>query len=154
MAVGIGFDFHKWSQEKRPLVLGGVEIPFDKGLNAHSDGDVVMHALIDALAGACAMPDIGDMYPDSEERYKDIPGRELLAPVLAVMRSALRAEIINVDIVIVLEEPRLSEYKDKIRKEIASALEIEADKVGVKAKTTEGLFSGGVYCVCAVQVDR
>ncbi len=152
MAVGLGFDFHKWSEtEKGPIVLGAVSIDCDRGLVAHSDGDVVLHALIDALLGASGMPDIGDLFPDEKKEYEGISSAQLLKSVFD-RAIAGRRSIVNVDIVIVLDKPKLSEKKQEIRRSIASLLQIEENKVGVKAKTTEGLFDKGIYSMCVVEV--
>ena len=139
--VGIGSDIHRLVSGRK-LVLGGVEISFEKGLSGHSDADVVLHALADALLGAAALPDIGEQFPDSDPRFKDADSRELLRQVLVKVRSAgWRA--INVDIVIHAEVPKLSSHKEAIRGSLAALLELEPNRVGVKAKTHEGLDAVG-----------
>jgi len=135
--TGIGYDSHRLA-EGRKLILGGVEIPFEKGLAGHSDADIVLHALTDALLGAAALGDIGEHFPPSEDRWRDADSRLFLEHA----RSLLQAdgyEIVNADIVVLIQRPKLLPYRDQIRRNIASALGIEADRVGLKAKTAEGV---------------
>ncbi len=141
MFVGIGYDVHKFT-EGRKLILGGVEIPYEKGLEAHSDGDVLLHAVMDALLGACGLGDIGIHFPDSDDRYKDASSMELLKTV----RQKMEAEgyrPINVDAVIVAQAPKMAPYSGTMKKGIAEALGISPARVNIKATTTEGLgFEG------------
>ena len=139
--VGTGYDLHRLV-EGRPLVLAGVDIPADRGPVAHSDGDVVSHSLIDAMFGAAAMGDIGRHFPDSDPRWKDAPGLELIARAMEILKSAgWRAT--SVDVTVVLERPRIGGHVDRMRAALARALEIDVDNVGLKAKTNEGLDAVG-----------
>ena len=139
--TGTGYDVHRLA-EGRKLVLCGVEIPFEKGLLGHSDADVALHALMDALLGAAALGDIGRHFPDSDPQYKGISSLELLKRVRALTdRAGFRAQ--NVDVTIVCQRPKLAAFIPKMRENIASALEIGVERVSVKATTTEGLgFEG------------
>lgn len=141
MRIGIGFDVHKF-KESRPLVLGGVEIPFKFGLMGYSDADVLIHAIIDAALGAAGMGDLGSHFPDSDEQYKDISSMVLLARTVDILADSGYG-VVNLDTVIMLEEPRLESYKPEMEKMLAEALGIKIDQVNVKATTTEGLgFTG------------
>lgn len=135
--VGQGFDIHRLV-EGRKLLLGGVEIEHDKGSDAHSDGDVLLHALIDAMLGGAGMGDIGEMFPPSDPQYKDADSREMLALVLEKLTEN-GFYVGNVDATIFLETPKLSPYKIKIREAISRILDLDAGNVSVKAKTAEGL---------------
>lgn len=137
MRVGIGYDIHKLVQGRR-LILGGIEIPYAKGLLGHSDADVLMHAICDALLGAVSEGDIGDHFPDTDPEYKDIESSRLLEKVYEIVKSK-GFQINNIDAIIIAEEPKLRMYKEEIRKNIASILKIDEDKIGLKAKTREGL---------------
>jgi 2-C-methyl-D-erythritol 4-phosphate cytidylyltransferase/2-C-methyl-D-erythritol 2,4-cyclodiphosphate synthase len=135
--IGTGFDVHQFCENKK-MYLGGIEIESDFGFLAHSDGDVALHALIDALLGAIGAGDIGELFPDTEDRYKDIDSKVMLKEVITFIKE-VGFEINNVDITIMAETPRLSSYKDKMRKTIASILECEPVRVNIKATTTEKL---------------
>ena len=135
--VGIGTDVHRLVEERK-LMLGGVHIPFPLGLLGHSDGDVALHAVIDALLGAAGMGDIGTLFPDSDPRFKDADSKGLLLDV----RDRLEAkqwEVVNVDLTIHLESPRMEPHKGHIRRCIADLLDMDFTAVNVKAKTHEGL---------------
>ena len=134
MRVGFGNDIHRLV-EGRPLMLGGIEIPFDKGEDAHSDGDVLLHAISDAILGAKAMGDIGQLFPDDSPHTKDMPSLAILKSVHVLSG----ARIINIDSTITLEKPKLADHIPAIRKSIADLLEINIKQVSVKAKTAEGL---------------
>jgi len=135
--VGLGWDLHRLGAA-RPLVLAGVELPFDRGLLGHSDGDVVLHAVIDALLGAAGLEDIGQLFPDSDPAYKDADSRRLLALALAaVARAGLRP--VQIDSVVVLESPRLAEHKRRMRSSLGEVLGLAPGDVNIKAKTAEGL---------------
>ena len=141
MRIGHGYDVHRLV-EGRSLILGGVRIPFEKGLDGHSDADVLTHAVMDALLGGAGLPDIGQLFPDSDIAFKGADSLALLKQV-----GGLLAEkgflIINIDSVIAAQAPKLSPYKEEMRLNIAQALEIEPERVGVKATTTERLgFTG------------
>jgi 2-C-methyl-D-erythritol 2,4-cyclodiphosphate synthase len=135
--VGIGYDTHRLAVGRR-LILGGVEIPHERGLDGHSDADVLTHAVIDALLGAAGLGDIGEHFPDSEERWRDADSIELLQTVVATIADA-GYEIVNVDCTIVMETPRLSSYKPAIRARLAAALGLPEARVNVKATTGEGV---------------
>ena len=139
--IGYGYDVHRLT-EGRPLVLGGVTIPFRQGLAGHSDADVLLHALMDALLGAAALGDIGRLFPDTNEQYKGIDSRVLLRQVAAVLAEK-GFTVGNVDVTLVAQRPKIAPYVAEMRKNIASDLGIGADMVSVKATTEEGLgFSG------------
>lgn len=141
MRIGIGYDVHRLAAGRR-LVIGGVEIPFDKGLEGHSDADVLIHAICDALLGAAALGDIGRHFPDSRAEFAGIDSRLLLARVRELLAAA-GFSVINLDSVIIAEKPKMAPYIDNMRSEIARVLDLKPDAVGIKATTTEGLgFTG------------
>ncbi|SHM70817.1 2-C-methyl-D-erythritol 2,4-cyclodiphosphate synthase [Caldanaerovirga acetigignens] len=141
MRVGIGYDAHRLVKGRK-LVLGGVEIPYEKGLLGHSDADVVVHAINDALLGAAALGDIGVHFPDTDPEYKDIRSILLLKRVGEMLKRE-GFGVVNIDSVICAERPKLSPYIDKMRENIAQALNISKDKISIKATTTEGMgFEG------------
>ncbi|MHC4214604.1 MAG: 2-C-methyl-D-erythritol 2,4-cyclodiphosphate synthase [Planctomycetota bacterium] len=135
--VGIGTDIHRLV-EGRPLMLGGVHIPFDAGLAGHSDGDVAIHAVIDALLGAACMGDIGTLFPDTDEQWKDIDSKELLLLVNDMLEEK-DLEIANIDLIIHAEKPRLEPFKGQIKRCVSGVLGIDFTTVNVKAKTNEGI---------------
>ena len=135
--VGIGYDIHRLAAGRR-LVLGGVEIPFDRGLNGHSDADVLLHAIMDALLGAAGLGDIGQHFPPGDPLYKDASSLALLARVAAFI-GGLGYTVGNVDATVVAERPRLSPYIPEICRLIARTLGIPEESVGIKATTNEGL---------------
>ncbi len=139
--VGIGYDVHRLV-EGHPLSLGGVKIPFEKGLLGWSDGDALIHAIIDALLGAAALGDIGSHFPPTDPAYKGIPSLELLRRVGELLESRGWA-IGNIDATIIAEEPKLSPFFEGMRENIAQALNIDKACIGLKAKTSEGLDSLG-----------
>lgn len=141
MRIGIGYDAHRLTRE-RPLVLGGVEIPFEQGLEGWSDADVVVHAIIDALLGATALGDIGSHFPSGDPAYKGISSIVLLDHTGDLLREH-GWRISNIDATIVAERPPLHPYIDQMRQNISQALSISKSQVGIKATTTEGLgFTG------------
>jgi 2-C-methyl-D-erythritol 2,4-cyclodiphosphate synthase len=141
MKIGIGYDVH-CLVEGRQLFLGGVEVPSDKGLLGHSDGDVLIHAICDAILGAISEGDIGVHFPDSDETIKGIESVKILAYVLELTKKK-GYRIVNIDAVIITEEPKVSPYREKIKARLAEVLEIDITSVSVKGKTTEGLgFTG------------
>lgn len=141
MRVGIGYDVHILT-EGRKLIIGGEEIEFEKGLLGHSDADVLLHAIIDALLGAAALGDIGSHFPDSDKTYKGISSMELLRHVARTISDA-GYDVQNVDSTVVAQRPKLRPYIDSMRKNIAAALSIDEGRVSVKATTSEGLgFEG------------
>jgi 2-C-methyl-D-erythritol 2,4-cyclodiphosphate synthase len=137
MRVGIGYDVHPLV-EGRPLVLGGIRVPFERGLSGHSDADVLVHAIIDALLGAAALRDIGSHFPDTDPEYEGISSILLLERV-NVMLQEHSFKVENIDATILAAEPRLAEYIDEMCRNIGQALGIERDRVSVKAKTSAGL---------------
>ena len=141
MRIGHGYDVHKLV-EGRPLIIGGVNIPHSLGLLGHSDADVLLHAISDALLGACAMGDIGGMFPDSDEKWKGADSLKLLEAVTKRINEA-GFEIENIDSTILAQKPKMKPYIDAMRANIASACNIDISKVSVKATTEEGLgFTG------------
>lgn len=141
MRIGSGYDVHRMV-EGRKLILGGVDIPYEKGLLGHSDADVLTHAVMDALLGAVAEGDIGRHFPDTDERYKDIDSIKLLVAVRKIIEDKLYV-IENIDATIMAEKPKLASYIPEMVKNIAKALCIEESQVNIKATTEEGLgFTG------------
>ncbi len=134
---GIGYDLHRLVEGRR-LVLGGIEIPFEKGLAGHSDGDVILHALSDALLGAIGQGDIGQLFPPSDPQWKDADSEVFLRQVCELVKS-YGYRVVSVDVVLVLERPKISPHSARIRENLAQVLGIQPDHVGVKAKTAEGL---------------
>ncbi len=137
MRIGHGFDAHRLGPGLR-LVLGGVEIEHDHGLIAHSDGDVLIHALCDAILGACSLGDIGRHFPDSSDEFKDIDSRILLRQVAKMISDSERS-ILNADMTIIAQTPRLAPHLDEMRANIAQDLLVAAGQINIKATTTEGM---------------
>lgn len=135
--IGLGYDVHAFA-DGRKLILGGVEIPYDKGLDGHSDADVLVHAIMDAIVGAMRAGDIGKLFPDTDPAYKDADSIKLLEYVGALAREQGYA-IEDIDSVVMLQEPKMSPYREQMRANIAAALRIPVESVGVKATTTEHL---------------
>jgi 2-C-methyl-D-erythritol 2,4-cyclodiphosphate synthase len=135
--TGIGTDVHRLVPD-RPLKLGGIEIPYDRGLLGHSDGDAVLHALMDALLGAAGLGDIGMMYPDTAAQWKGADSRALLLGVKERLQKE-RWEVVNADLIVHAEEPKLGPFKGQMKRCIAGLLDIDFACVNVKAKTNEGL---------------
>jgi 2-C-methyl-D-erythritol 2,4-cyclodiphosphate synthase len=135
--VGIGFDSHRLAAGRR-LVIGGVEIPYELGLDGHSDSDVLAHAVIDAVLGAAGIGDIGEHFPDTDERWRDADSMQLLASVIERV-NADGFEVVNVDCTVVMEAPKLLPYKAAIRERLAAVLGIELARANVKASTGEGM---------------
>ena len=141
MRIGYGYDVHRFEKDG-PLILGGVEIPFEKSLAGHSDADVLLHAITDALLGACALGDLGKHFPDTSEDFEDIDSRVLLRDALGLVEEKGFA-VGNIDTTIVAEKPRLAPYIDEMRQVIARDLRVDIDQVSVKATTSEGMgFEG------------
>jgi 2-C-methyl-D-erythritol 2,4-cyclodiphosphate synthase len=141
MRVGCGFDAHRFAPG-RPLVIGGVKVPHDQGLLAHSDGDVVIHALCDALLGAAALGDIGRHFPDNDTAYAGIDSRVLLRRVVDRLRER-HYEVANVDVTVIAERPRLAPHIEGMIANLAADLRVDRSQVNVKATTTEGMgFTG------------
>jgi 2-C-methyl-D-erythritol 2,4-cyclodiphosphate synthase len=135
--VGIGFDSHRLAAGRK-LILGGVNVPNDRGLDGHSDADVLAHAVIDALLGAAGLGDIGEHYPDTDERWRDADSMQLLADVVRRVRAA-GLQPVNVDCTVVLEAPKLAPYRQAIRARLAEVLGLDVARVNVKASTGEGM---------------
>ncbi len=154
--IGIGTDIHKLL-EGRKLMLGGVYIPFQQGLLGHSDGDVALHAVIDALLGAAGMGDIGTHFPDTDANYKNADSKGLVLETREKLENQ-RWVIVNVDLIIHLEQPRLEPFKGQIKRAVASLLSIDFNAVNVKAKTSEGLGDIGagnaIAATAAVLIKR
>lgn len=141
MRIGSGYDVHKLT-ENRKLILGGVDIPYEKGLLGHSDADVLLHAVMDALLGAAALRDIGYHFPDTDDRYKGISSLKLLKETGNMIREK-GFKIVNIDATVIAQRPKLKDHIEKMIENIADALEISASCVNVKATTEEGLgFTG------------
>lgn len=137
MKIGIGYDVHSF-KKGRKLILGGVEINFDKGLSGHSDADVLTHSIMDAILGACGLGDIGGHFSDSDMKYKDISSLLLLKEVKNKMKSK-EYKIENIDCVLIIEKPKIFSYIPEMKKKLSKVLEINTDKINIKATTTEGL---------------
>lgn len=140
--IGLGYDIHALGAKDRKLKLAGVEIEHDSGLKGHSDADVVAHAVADALLGAVAMGDLGRLFPDTDERWKDADSMRLLGEVRRRVVAASYT-IINVDVTIVAERPKMADYAEQMRENLAHALGIHVNSVSVKAKTNEGMGAAG-----------
>lgn len=138
LRIGHGFDVHRLVAGRR-LVLGGVEIAFGKGLEGHSDADVLLHAIMDALLGAAGLPDIGMHFPPDDVRYRDADSAELLREVRRFLSKAGYSTIMNIDATVIAQRPRISPHIEAMRKRIAEVLSIEPARVNVKATTTEKL---------------
>lgn len=142
MRIGMGYDVHRLT-DNRDLILGGVKIPFEKGLFGHSDADVVVHAIMDALLGAAALGDIGKLFPDSDDQYKGISSITLLKKVGDLLEEH-RFIIENIDATIIAQRPKLRPYIDQMNENVARALGIEVTQVNIKATTEEGLGFTGI----------
>jgi len=148
--IGVGYDIHKVRAGRR-LVLGGVEIPWEKGLEGHSDADVLLHALCDALLGAAGLGDIGQYFPPSDPQWKDYDSREFVKKVYSKVK-ALGWKVVNIDSIIIAQAPKLSPYYGVMRERIAELVEVSAEVVSVKATTPEGLGALGAGEGIAAQV--
>ena len=141
MRIGMGYDVHKLV-ENRDLILGGVKIPYEKGLLGHSDADVLLHAIMDALLGAAALGDIGKHFPDTDDQYKGISSIALLEKVAKLLEKECYM-IENIDATIIAQQPKMAPHIEKMRENVAEALGIEKDQINIKATTEEGLgFTG------------
>jgi 2-C-methyl-D-erythritol 2,4-cyclodiphosphate synthase len=151
VTTGIGYDCHRFA-ERRRLVLGGVEVAHDRGLTGHSDADALTHAIIDALLGACAMGDIGEHFPDTDERYRDADSLDLLRATVALLAEA-EFKVAHVDATVLIERPKLAPVRQQIRATLAHALGLEVAQVSVKATRGEGMgFVGREEGVAALAV--
>ena len=141
MRIGVGYDVHRLVEDRK-LILGGVEIPWEKGLLGHSDADVLVHAVMDALLGAAALGDIGQHFPDTDPAYKGADSLQLLSKVGEILKEA-GYQIGNVDATVVAQRPKLAPYREQMRVNMARALSVDASQISVKATTEEGLgFTG------------
>lgn len=156
MRVGLGFDSHPFV-EGRPLILGGVKIPHERGLSGHSDADVLLHAIADALLGAVGLSSIGELFPDTDPAYKEADSTVLLERVVSIIREQ-RYSVVNLDCTVLAEEPRLVPYRDAMRAHIAEILDIPETSIAIKPKRGEGMgFVGrkeGIAAVAVVLVER
>lgn len=154
--IGIGYDIHAVVPD-RVLMLGGIEVPADFGLSGHTDGDVVLHAVIDAMLGAAGLPDIGEHFPDGDPAYKGRRSGELLEEVLREVND-LGWRISNLDLTIRAEKPKLAGYKNRLRQSLAGLLSLDPERIGVKAKTNEGFDAVGegraIACEAALILKR
>ena len=157
LRIGFGYDVHAFAEDRK-LFLGGVEIPFEKGLSGHSDADVLLHAICDAMLGALALGDIGQHFPDNDSAYKNIDSKILLSKVNSLIRNKDYV-VGNIDCTIVLERPKLKDYIPALRKSISDILQININQVSVKATTSEKLGFVGTeagakaYAVVLLQKD-
>ena len=155
MRVGIGYDIHRLV-EGRPLILGGVPFAYEKGLLGHSDADVLVHAICDALLGAAGLGDIGMHFPDSDPQYKDISSLKLLSNTCSMV-AAEGFRIVNLDTILFAEEPKLGSQRHDIQLAIAKAMNVKAEHINIKATTTEGLGvigkgeGTGAMCVALIE---
>lgn len=141
LRIGHGYDVHRLVADRK-LILGGVNIPFNRGLEGHSDADVLVHAVMDALLGAAALGDIGKLFPDGDDAYLNISSMVLLKKVAQVLQEAGYA-VVNIDATLIAQAPKIGPYRDEMRRNIASALGVDASQVSVKATTEEHLgFTG------------
>ncbi len=152
--IGIGYDIHRLGEGRR-LVIGGIEIDFPRGLLGHSDADVVLHAIIDALLGAAGLPDIGELFPDTDPKYENADSRELLAEVIRRL-TAHGFKPNNIDVIIHAEVPKMSPYKRPIGESIADLTGLNGSRISIKAKTNEGMgplgHSDGIACTAVATI--
>lgn len=148
LRIGQGFDIHKLV-EGRKLILGGIEIPYEKGLLGHSDADCLLHAIIDSIFGALALGDIGSHFPDTDIKYKDADSAVLLKEAVSIIKSK-GFKIINIDSTIKIQQPKMRPHIDKIRENIAQITDLDIESVSVKAKTMEkmGIVGEGNAVIC------
>jgi 2-C-methyl-D-erythritol 2,4-cyclodiphosphate synthase len=154
--TGIGYDSHKFT-DKRKLILGGVPVEHDRGLAGHSDADVLCHAVIDSILGACGLPDIGQKFPDTDPEWKDASSIEMLKSVVKEI-SGINCTIVYIDAVIICERPKLLPYVEDIRESLANAMSVSKDRVNIKAKTNEKMgFTGrmeGMAVIANASMER
>ena len=149
--IGVGYDSHRFV-EGRPLILGGVRIPYERGLVGHSDADAVCHAITDAILGAVNLGDIGKLFPDTDPAWKDADSVRLLEAAVARVRSA-GYEVGNIDVVVICERPKIGPHTGAMRQVLARALQVEPDAISIKGKTNEGVDATGRGEALAVQLD-
>ena len=155
MRIGIGYDIHALAKG-RDLVIGGVTIPYEKGLVGHSDADVLIHAICDALLGAAGKGDIGQHFPDHDPAYKDISSLKLLVATMEILGNA-RYEIMNIDCTVFAQAPKLSPYQEAMTTTVAKTIDLNPNRINIKATTTEGLgFIGegkGIAAMCVALIE-
>lgn len=158
MKIGLGYDVHALT-DNRKLIIGGVQIPYERGLYGHSDADVLIHAIMDSLLGAMGEGDIGKMFPDTDDKYKDADSRGLLRQVVSRMKNN-GYKLSNIDAVIIAQKPKMSSYMDEMKKNISNDLETDISNINIKATTTEKLgFEGrgegiAAQAVCLLEVKE
>lgn len=156
MRIGIGFDVHRFAAG-RPLILGGVSIPSDVGLEGHSDADVLTHAIIDAMLGAVAAGDLGYYFPDTDMKFKDISSLKLLEDTVSILKDK-GYRVFNIDSIVVLENPKIAPFRQQMRESVAGVCGIDISRISIKATTTEGLgYTGrgeGVAAQAVVLVEE
>jgi len=154
--TGIGYDIHRLVEERK-LILGGIEIPYIKGLLGHSDGDALIHAVCDAILGALNKGDIGEHFPDTDPKFQDISSTQLLVKVKQMLKKE-EFQIINIDTIIIAQEPCISPFKEEMKNALSKILEIEPERINIKAKTNEGLGEIGkkeaIACWAVVLIKR
>mgnify|MGYP003289614748 CR=1 FL=1 len=157
MRIGHGYDVHRLIKNRK-LIIGGVEIPYYLGLSGHSDADVLLHAICDALLGAAGLGDIGKHFPDTDERYEGIDSKKLLKSVLGLLKEK-GYSVINIDATVIAQKPKLAPFIEDMRKQISDCVGVEVDRVNVKATTEEGLgFTGAgegisAHAVCLIDYE-
>ena len=156
MRSGVGYDIHRLTPGRR-LILGGVDIPFEKGLIGHSDADVLIHAICDALLGAAGLGDIGIHFPDTDPAYRGISSMVLLERTVLLLEDR-HFSVINVDVTVLAQAPKLSPFRQVMQENIAGALHVDADCINIKATTTEGLGaignSEGIAVLCVAMINQ
>ncbi len=154
--IGIGYDIHRFA-ENRDLILGGIKIPYEKGLMGHSDADALIHAIIDALLGALSLQDIGTLFPDTDEKYKNANSVELLKNVMNLVEER-GYKINNIDSNIIAQAPKMMPYIPQMKQKLAQVLNIDINSISIKAKTKEGLDSVGeklsIECNAVVMLEH
>ena len=155
MRVGLGYDVHRLVEDRK-LILGGIDIPFERGLLGHSDADVLIHAICDALLGAAGLGDIGVHFPDTDPAYKDISSIKILRKTFQMVRSK-GFSVVNIDTVIFAEIPKLSPYRQSMQTTLAATMELEPQRINIKATTTEGLGmigqGEGIGAMCVALIE-
>jgi len=156
LRIGKGYDVHAFGEGDH-VTLGGVKIPHASGIKAHSDGDVILHAVCDALLGAAALGDIGMHFPDTDVKWKGANSRDLLRHVIALLK-AHSYQVVNVDVTLLAEAPRIGKYRDEMKKNMALDMTVDVSQINVKATTSEGMgFIGkreGLACHAVVLIER
>lgn len=159
LRIGLGYDLHR-TEAGRALVLGNITIPHDKGLAGHSDADVVLHALIDAITGAAGLPDVGQMFPNTDPKYRGIDSARLMEATIAALaqKDGGSWRIVNVDVVIIAQHPKLAPFKEAMRRRVAELLKVTPEQVNIKGKTNEQVDAVGeeraIACHCVALLER